>query len=105
MKFYYVVCCQARNQQEIEHVILGSRKKLLFIFITCRKGNRKLFKIKKANSFFNGYTALQAACQCGHLSVIEILTKHYADLELDVTHLKKRLLIKVELRINSFKIG
>lgn len=68
--------------------------KLLFIFITFSKGNKKHVKIKKANSFFNGYTALQAACQYGHLSVIEILTKHYADLELDVTHLKQRLLYK-----------
>lgn len=34
---------------------------------------------------YNGHTALHAAAQNGHISVVEILVSHKADLELEVS--------------------
>ena len=53
----------------------------------------KMWKKKqheKVNSLYNGHTALHAACQNGHMNVIEMLVKHNADLELEVSEETKR---------------
>ncbi len=40
--------------------------------------------VVNVNGTFAGHTSLQAACQNGHLSVIQVLLKYNADLEIEV---------------------